>query len=148
MPPGHVASGGGRPVPYRAASSRSSSTNGIGASRNGTLKRSTTAPSAGFETGQSESGGPSIAPLQENDEDDVFMISGRETPSGISSLSHGIGSSTSFSEISELSKEGQEQGNLGLDPLARQPSLKKVNSSGELGEKQTLSVSKGKERAV
>ena len=148
MPPGHVASGGGRPVPYRATSSRSSSTNGVGTSRTGTLKRPVVGASTSSEMIISEYAGPSIALVKEDEQDNNLTISRTQTPSAMSSLSRGNGSLTSFSGVSASSEHGPETGNLGRDRLGRQLSLKKARSAGVLLEGRGLGVWKGKQRAV
>lgn len=127
---------GGRPAPYRATSSRSSSTNG-NRGRSGT-----------FQDSRTEYMIPPIDYLQEENEDDQDAESGSHTSSGISSLSRAIGSLTSHSAVSELSEHGQEGSSNVGSADDRRLSLKKIKSSSGLVEGRGMGAWKGKARAV
>ena len=147
MPPGHVASGGGRPVPYRAGSSHSSSANDAGATRAGTLKRANTGTGADSEMTRSD---PVVQPAgtPREGEDDITMTSRSQASSGGSSSSGGTGSVDSFSEVVALYERGQGPDNSGGDRPGPRHSLIKSKSTSELVEGRTSAVWKGKQRAV
>jgi hypothetical protein len=127
---------GGRPAPYRATSSRSSSTNGI------------RSKGVSLQDIRSEYKTSPIDHLREENEEGCDMENGSHTSGGVSTLSRAIGSLTSHSTVSARPEHGRgELGNVGSAD-DRRLSHKKTKSSSGLVEGRGTVIGKGKARAV